>query len=68
MVWCMDKVEAGKFIGNTITKAVEGGVHQLDLVAILEAHKHNLLQQAYEANKPRIVKSSRVKPLFGDGN
>lgn len=47
----MDRIEAGKFIGNTIQKALAGGVHQLDLVAILEAHKHSLLTQAYEANK-----------------
>lgn len=52
----MDRIEADKFISKAIANAIAGGCHQLDIVAILEANKFSLLQQAFEANKPKPSK------------
>jgi hypothetical protein len=57
----MDKFEAAKFLNGTIAKAIQGGVHQIDVVAILETIKHDLLRQHFEAQKPSSV-VGRIKP------
>lgn len=64
----MDRNQASKLIGKTISQAIESGTHQLDLVAILEAHKHSLLQQSFEANKAKPSKLFPEPTLLEGGN
>jgi hypothetical protein len=65
----MEKIEAEKFIGKAVANAVAGGVHYMDVVTILVAIQFSLLMQAHEANKQRIVKTSKMSGLLdGGGN
>ena len=47
----MSKEEAVKFINQTVGKCLSGNVHHIDVVAILETIKHDLLRQHFEAQK-----------------
>lgn len=60
----MDKFEAAKFINGTVAKCIGAGCHQIDIVAILETIKHDLLRQHFEAQKPSSI-VGRLKPTSG---
>ena len=64
----MTKQEAAQSIGKAISNAVLGGVHQLDVVAILEASKHSILTQSYEANKAKPSKLFPEPTILEGGN
>ena len=57
----MTREEAAKIFNGTVAKAIAGGVHQIDIVAILETIKHDLLRQHFESQKPSAL-VARMRP------
>jgi hypothetical protein len=63
----MSETEAEKFISNAIANALKSGVHQMSIVAILEAHKHAILTQSYDQHRPQPGKL-KIHLEEGGGN
>ena len=55
----MTKDEAAKFLNKSVASAIQGGVHQADIVSILEFIKFNLLNAHFRAlDEKREIKFS----------
>lgn len=55
----MTESDVEKQIGTIIRQAIHYKVHHMNIVAILLAHQHSLLTQAYDANREKIIKPGR---------
>jgi hypothetical protein len=62
----MTREEFSGFLGKSIANALKGGVHQLEIVAALEAHKFNLQIMTWEQNKPRVIRTRAIAPPNGE--
>jgi hypothetical protein len=63
----MDKFEAAKFLNGTVAKCIGGGVHQADVICILDMIHHDLLRQHFNMLENPSSKVARTRPEVDNG-